>query len=66
MGRLSPRLLVVLVLGDVVAAAIIIAGLLFDALPAAIAGAVILSATTSLAFVFGARSASAPQRDGDN
>ncbi len=51
-----------LICGDLAAGAIIVAGILFDAIVPAVAGAVILSSTT-LMFVFAARAAAAGNND---
>lgn len=58
MRGISPRIWALLIGGDLIAAAIIIAGLVFDAIAPAVAGAIILSTTTALMFVFAARAAS--------
>lgn len=59
MRGIAPWTWALLICGDLAAGAIIVAGILFDAIVPAVAGAVILSSTTTLMFVFAARAAAA-------
>lgn len=64
-SRIAPWTWALLIGGDLTAGAIIVAGIVFDAIVSAVAGAVIVSSTTTLVFVFAARAAAAAGNDGE-